>query len=31
MTHGVCVLQISLIVSTQFYKMQGILFANNQR
>ena len=31
MTHGVCVLLISLIVSTQFYKMQGTLFASNQR
>ena len=31
MTHGVCVLQISLIVTTQFYKMQGTLFASNQR
>ena len=24
-------LQMSVIVSTQFYKMQGTLFANNQR
>ena len=31
MAHGVCALQISLIVSTQFYKMQGTLFASNQR